>query len=57
MCRTAAAIICVYVLSSAAVAVAEWYYELGIYGWLAGLEGTIGVATTWVCECSSDAPA
>ena len=32
------------VIASAANATENWTYDLGLYGWLAGLEGTIGFA-------------
>jgi len=30
--------------ATVATAAEDWHYEVGIYGWLAGIEGTIGVA-------------
>ena len=42
--RLATVILGVLTACSTATAAEGWDYELGLYGWLSGLEGTIGVA-------------
>lgn len=37
-------IVLLFVTSAAAGATEDWTYQVGLYGWLAGLEGTIGFA-------------
>ena len=43
MRRILLAIIACGLVATGAAAAGDWNYEVGLYGWLAGLEGTIGV--------------
>lgn len=43
MKRIALTLVCLLVLAAAPASAGEWEYDVVLYGWLSGLEGTIGV--------------